>query len=138
MGVPFCPVRDFGLVAAKISTDTFGSGNLESYCATEKGGVITPARDYLPVGAYNLHYRVQNFSAHHDNNAADVRFTVTRSADCAGSPDVVVSTQIQAYAGLDFMEARRSSFSLQVDHPNADYRVTLEVRPRGGLLKRPA
>lgn len=133
MGVPFCPEHDFGLVAAKIAADTYGSGSLETYCATENQGVITPARDYLALGSYNLPYRVQNFSAHEHSNAVDVRLTVTRSADRAGNPDVVVSTETHSYSGLVLMEARQSHFSLNADHANSDYTVTLEARPARGF-----
>ena len=133
MGVPFCPEQDFGLVAAKIATATYGSGNLETYCATEDRGAITPARDYLSVGSYNVHYRVQNFSAHDHSNAVDVRLTVTRTADRAGNPDVVVFTETHSYAGLSLREARHSHFALNADRANTDYTVTLEARPARGF-----
>ena len=128
-----CPNHDFGLVAAKISTQWYQAGSLETYAASENNGAITPARDYLTVGQYDLRYRVQNFSSDANRTAVDVRLTVTRPNARAGRPDVQVSSVLHSWTGLQLQEGRAGRFALDIDRDNTDYTVILEARPALGF-----
>lgn len=129
-----CPSRDFGLVGAKICSERYGSGCLETYAAWANAGAVIPARDYLAVGEYELRYRVQNFSANANYSDVDVRITVTRPDGRAGRPDVQVASAIQSWRGLAVQGARAGLFTLGIYRDSTDYTVTLEARPAGGFV----
>lgn len=125
-----CPQRDFGLVGAKLSAGMDLSGALETAPATKKNlgiaQLITPARDYMPTGRYQVWYRVQNFSSKTAaNQLADVRVTVNNG---------VLSTFQTTRFRLDGVAAAGVGFAdLNVDQAGIDYAVTIEVRPSGGF-----
>jgi len=132
-----CPARDFGLTGAKIGPAALMLGQLESAAArcdgTVQGGTcngnIQRARNHLIAGQYRLYYRVQNFSTQAGYDDVDVRLMVAHTTPEGG--ETVVSRA--SFSNLAVQEARTGTFMLYVDHPGADYTVTLEVRPAGGF-----
>ena len=121
-----CPRRDFGLVGAKISTGRSSSGALETSPATRDKGVVTPARDYLATGRYQVWYRVQNFSSNAAaNQLADVRVTIED-----GGVPVTRTTTFR----LDSVNSASVGVAdLSLDRPDIDYTVTIEARPFAGF-----
>ncbi len=136
-----CPGRDFGLVGAKIDRTALGAGWLRTNSAGCLGNVVNgqcdrapvPARDYLPVGQYNLDYRVQNFGVAQRDDDVDVKLTLIRTIQRPDGSESRVSSAIQSFSNLSEQEVRTGRFALSIDTVGADYTVSLEVRPASGF-----
>jgi hypothetical protein len=135
-----CPERDFGLVGAKIATLSTRLGVITTNVAgclgetTDLGcdGRIVPARDYVPARTYNVYYRVQSFSSRADNDEASVQLRVSSTTHFPeGDVSTPPITQSRSHT-LAPQEAQWGMFPVDVSTPNTDYKLTLEVRPRGG------
>jgi len=135
----YCPLQDAGLVGAKfIPSDASldSPGALRSLPAVRSNwSNVTPARELLSAGAYNLVYRLQNFSF----VAADYRVYLSVNLWHCPSPDDCTSSPIMTTSRLHLLssrEAESDSFLLvlsQAAYLSGDwYEVILDVQPSAG------